>query len=132
MAVGNHMNQLSRLQAGDLGHHVNQHRVLAHVPVVGRQHILGPLVQNGVEGVAGHVEGHGVGAGVQVHLVQILKIIEVRENAPGGGVVLQIIQHPVHLVKLPLGIGVLLPQLIAVGLADGTGAICPGVPDVTV
>ena len=77
VAVGDHVDELAHLQAGDLGHHVGQHRVLHHVPVVGRQHILGALVQNGVEGVAGDVEGHGVSAGIQVHLMQILEIVDI-------------------------------------------------------
>ena len=40
------------------------------------------------------------------------------------------IQHPVHLIELPLRIPVLHRQLIAVGLADGAGTVGPAVPDV--
>ena len=57
-------------------------------------------------------------------------VVETGEDAAGGGVVLQVIQHPVHLVKLPLGELVFDPQLIAVGLANGAGLVCPAVPDV--
>ena len=79
--------------------------------------------------MAGDVEGHGVGAGVQCHLVQILKIVDIRQDAAAGRVVLQVVQHPVHLVHLPLGILMLHRQLIAVGLADGAVLIGPAVPD---
>ena len=53
MSVGDNMDKLARLQPRHLRHHVYQHAVLHHVPVVCRQHILAALVQNGVEGVAG-------------------------------------------------------------------------------
>ena len=130
MGIGDDVDQLAGLQAGGPGHHVDQDGVLDHVPVVGRQHILGPLVQNGVESAAGDVEGHGIGAGIQGHLVEVLEVVDIGEDAAGGGVVAQVVQHPVHLVKLPLGILVLHPQLIAVGLADGAGLVGPAVPDV--
>ena len=98
--------------------------------VVGGQHILTALVEDGVEGVAGDIEGHGVGAGIQRHLVEILKVVDIGEDAAAGGVVLQIVQHPVHLIHLPLGVLVLHRQLIAVGLADGAVLVRPAVPDV--
>ena len=44
MGVGDHMDQLAGLKAGDLGEHAKKRRVLAHIPVVGREHILGALV----------------------------------------------------------------------------------------
>ena len=59
-------------------------------------------------------------------------VIEVGHDPPGGRVVLQVIEHPVHLVEHPLGVLVLHPQLIAVGLADGAVFIGPGVPDMAV
>ena len=130
MGIGDDVDQLAGLQAGGPGHHVDQDGVLDHVPVVGRQHILGPLVQNGVEGAAGDVEGHGIGAGIQGHLVEVLEVIDIGEDAAGGGVVAQVVQHPVHLVKRPLRVLVLHPQLIAVGLADGAVFVGPAVPDV--
>ena len=42
----------------------------------------------------------------------------------------RLVQHPVHLVHVALGIVVLHAQLIAVGLADGAVFIRPLVPDV--
>ena len=68
VGIRNHVDKFAGLQARDLGHQVGEHRVLAYVPVVGGQHVLGALVQNGVEAAARHVEGHGIGAGVQGHL----------------------------------------------------------------
>ena len=56
-------------------------------------------------------------------------VIEVGHDPPGVWVVLQIVEHPVHLVEHPFGILVLDSQLIAVGLADGAVLIGPGVPD---
>jgi hypothetical protein len=50
--VRNDVHQLAGLEPADLRHHVDQHRVLHHVPVVRRQHILTALVQNGVERIA--------------------------------------------------------------------------------
>ena len=43
---------------------------------------------------------------------------------------LQIIEHPVNLVKVPFLVVVLNAQLVAVGLADGAVLPCPLVPDV--
>ena len=40
VGVGDDVDQLARLQAGDLGKHVDQHRVLHHVPAVGGEHVL--------------------------------------------------------------------------------------------
>ena len=130
VAVGDHMHQLAHLQAGHLGHHVGQHRVLHHIPVVGGEHILAALVENGVQGVAGDVEGHRVGAGIQVHFVQVLEIVDIGQDAAGGGVVLQVIQHPIHLVEHALLVLVLDAQLVTVGLADGAVRSRPFVPDV--
>ena len=111
---------------------MHQHCVLHHVPVVGRQHILRPLVQNGVEGMAGDIEGHGVGTRIEVHLVKVGKIIKIGHNPAGGRVVFQVIEYPIHLIKLAFR--VLMPngKLITIGFADGTALICPGIPDVGV
>ena len=130
MGVGDDVDQLAGLQTGHLRHHVDQHAVLHHVPVVGGQHVLAALVQDGVEGMSGDVERHGVSAGVQGHLVEVLKVVDVGEDTAAGGVVLQVVQHAVYLIHLALGVLVLYCQLIAVGLADGAGLIRPAVPDV--
>ncbi len=55
---------------------------------------------------------------------------ELGENPPGAGIVLQVIEHPVHLVKFPLRILVLDAQLVAIGLANGAVRPGPFVPDV--
>ena len=109
---------------------MDQDAVLHHVPVVGGQHILAALVEDGVQGIAGDVEGHGIGAGIQGHLVEILEVIEIGEDAAAGGVVLQVVQHTIHLIHLALRVLVLHAQLIAVGLANGAVFVGPAVPDV--
>ena len=130
VAVSDDVNQLAGLKTGGLGDHVQQGGVLHHVPAVGGEHILRALVQNGVQGVAADVEGHGVGAGIQGHLVEVVVVVHMGDDAAGSGVVLQIPEHLVHLIHIPLGIVVLDAQLIAVGLADGTVLVGPGIPDV--
>ena len=75
VGIGDHMHQLAGLESCDLGHHVHQHSILHHVPVVGGQHVLAALVQNGVERIAADIECHGIGARIQRHLVQIFKIV---------------------------------------------------------
>ena len=132
MAVGNHMNQLPGLKPGYLGDHGQQHGVLHHIPSVGGQHILRTLVQNAVQGVSRHVKRHGVGAGVKRHLAQVVVVVEVGHNAPGCGIVLQVPEHLVHLIHIPLGVVVLHPQLIAVSLADGPSPVRPRVPHMAV
>ena len=62
--------------------------------------------------------------------MQIFKIIDIGQNSPGCRVVLQIIQHPIHLVEHTLFIPVLQPQLVTIGFADGTVFSCPLIPDV--
>ena len=126
------MDQLSRLQTADLRQHMDQDGILDHVPVVGGQHILGTLVQDRVQRVAADIEGHGIGAGIKSHFMEVCKIVEVGQDASAGGVVLQVVQYPVHLVKLPLRVDVLHAQLIAVGLADGAVLVGPAIPDMTV
>ena len=45
---------------------------------------------------------------------------------------LQVIQHAVHLVKVTLGIMALLPNLVAISLADGAGLVGPLIPNMAV
>ena len=130
VGVGDDVHQLPRLQPRRPGQEVHQHGVLHHVPAVGGEHVLAALVEHGVEGAPRHVEGDRPGAGVEGHLAQIVVVVETGENPPGGRVVLEIVEHPVHLVKLPLEVAVLDSQLVAVGLADGAALVRPGVPDV--
>ena len=130
MRVGNDVHQLARLQTGHLREHVHEHGVLHDVPVVRREHVLAALVEDGVERVARDVERHRVRARVERHLVQILERINIRQDAAGGRVVLQVVEHAVHLVEFTLGILVLDAELVAVGLADRAGLVGPLIPDV--
>ena len=61
-----------------------------------------------------------------------MEVVDIGHDAAGGGVVLQVVEHPVHLVHVPLGIVVFHGELIAVGLADRAGLVGPLVPDVGV
>ena len=54
---------------------------------------------------------------------------DIRHDAARGRIVLEIIEHPVDLIEISLGIVVLDAQLIAVRLADGTILVSPAVPD---
>ena len=135
MGIRDNMDQLSGNHPADLGQHMHQHRVLYHVPVICRKHILGTLVQHRVQYklllslLLGHVEGHAVGARIQPHPAQIGMNIHIGHDPPAEGVVLKVVDHPVHLVKLSLGIAVLHPHLVAVGPSDRALLIGPGIPD---
>ena len=60
--------------------------------------------------------------------MEILEVIDIGHDPPGRGIVLQVIDHPVHLVKHAFLILVLDAQLIAIGLTDGTIRSCPLIP----
>ena len=64
--------------------------------------------------------------------MQILEIIDVREDPPRGRIVFKIVEHAVHLIEFALLIYALLAQLIAVRLADGTVFVRPAVPDMRI
>lgn len=101
VCVGDDVHELARFQPAHLREHDEEHGVLHDVPIVGGEHIVGALIEDAVERIARDVEGHGVRARVEVHLVQVLKVIQVGEDAAGSGVVLQIVEHPVDLIELP-------------------------------
>ena len=48
----------------DLSKHMQQHRVLAHIPVVGYEHILRALVEDHIQALARNVQRNAVGAGI--------------------------------------------------------------------
>ena len=58
--------------------------------------------------------------------------ISIGNDSAAEGVVLQVIQHPVHLIHHAFFILTLHTDLIAVGLSNGTGLICPLIPDMAV
>ena len=89
-------------------------------------------VEDAVERIARDVEGHRIRARIEVHLVQVLKVIQIGEDAAGSGVVLQIVEHPVDLIELPFLVDRLLGELIAVRFADRARFIRPAVPDMRV
>ena len=58
--------------------------------------------------------------------------IHVGDDPPAVRVVLQVVQHPVHLVELAFGVLVPDPHLVTVRFTDGTVFIGPTVPYVAV
>ena len=138
MGIGDHMQQLAGNHIDGLRDHHQQDGILAHVPVVCGQNVLTALVENHVERrfvilrTLRHVIRHAVRTRIQVHLGQVAKHIGVRHNAAAVRRMLQVIQHAVHLVKVALGIMALLPNLVAVSLADGAGLVGPLIPNMAV
>ena len=64
--------------------------------------------------------------------MQVGKSIDICEYAAAGGVVLQIVKHPVYLVELALAVFMLYAELIAVSLAYAAVFVRPLVPYVRV
>ena len=79
-----------------------------------------------------HIKGHAVGTGIQVHFMQILMHINIRQDSSRKRIVFQIVNHAVHLIKQALFIQMLYTKLIAVSLADTAVFIRPFVPDMAV
>ena len=129
MGIGNHMQKFSRLKAGNLSKHHGENCILHDIPVVGSEHILRTLVQDGVELPATDIECHGIGAGIKSHLTEIRKIINVGHDSAGGGIVFQVPDDFVNLIHISLRIMVFDTKLITVCFADRTRLVCPGIPD---
>ena len=138
VGVGDHMDQLTGTHITDLSQHMDQDRVLDHIPVIGGQHVLGPLIEDRVQRqliislFLGDVEGHTVGAGIKAHFMQILMDINIGHDTPAEGIVLQVIDDPVHLIHHPFLILMLYAQLVTVGFADGAVLVGPLIPDMAV
>ena len=135
MGIRDHVYQLSGLHVTYLSDHHEKQSVLRYVPVVGGQYIVASLVQDGIQGKSvfafflDHVEGHGIGARIQAHFVQILMHIDVSHDPTAVRIVFKIVKHPVHLIHHAFFVLMLYTQLVAIGLADGTVFVCPAVPD---
>ena len=129
------MDQLPCLHAAHLGQHMEQYRILAHIPVVGCQHILRALVEDAVQGqhitvfLFGHIKSHAVCARIQIHLMKILMHIDVRHDTPAVRIILQIVDHTVRLIHHSFFILMFYPHLVAVCFSDRSGLIRPAVPD---
>ena len=63
--------------------------------------------------------------------MKVGEVVDIRQNTAAGGVVLQVVQHPIHLIHLALRVLVLHGELVAIRLADGATFVRPAVPDVT-
>ena len=62
--------------------------------------------------------------------MQIIEIVDVRENPPGMGIVLQIEKDAIDLIEFAFWVNGLFRELISVGFANLTGFVGPGVPNV--
>ena len=58
--------------------------------------------------------------------------IRIGDNSAAERIVLQVIQHPIHLIHHAFLIPALYSDLIAIGLSNGTGLVSPLVPHMTV
>ena len=138
MGIRDHMHELAHLHIAHLGKHMKQYGILAYIPVICRQHVIRALVKNSVKRqpvaslLLGHIKRHTVGAGIQIHLMEILMHVDIRHNPPAVRIMLQIVDHPVYLIKHPLFILVLYSHLIAIGFSDQAVFIRPAVPNVAV
>ena len=132
MRIAYHVHEFADFEIAHLREHMQQNRILHDVPVVCGEGVLTALVEDAVEFVAGDVESHRICARVEVHLVQILKVVDVGEDASGLRIVFEVEKHSVHLVEFALGIYALFAELIAVRFADRACFVRPAVPDVRV
>ena len=130
--VAYYVYEFTDFEIAHLREHMQQDRILHDVPVVCGEGVLTALIENAVEFVAGDVESHRIGARVEMHLVQILKVVDVGEDASGLRIVFEVKKHSVHLVEFALGIYALFAELIAVRFAYRACFVRPAVPDVRV
>ena len=88
------MYKLSYFHVAYLRQHMKQHGILAHIPIICRQHVLGALIQDPVQRQPVtvfffcHIKCHTVSARIQVHLMQILMYIEVCHNTAAIWIIL--------------------------------------------
>ena len=135
MCVRDHVDKFPCLHTAHLRKHMQQHRILTHIPIICSEHILRTLIQDPVQDQAlcpflpGHIEGHAISAGIQIHLVQILMYIQIRHDPAAVWMILKVIDHPVDLVKHPLLICMLHSHLVTVCFPDRTLFVRPAVPD---
>lgn len=130
--VAYYVYEFTDFEIAHLREHMQQDRILHDVPVVCGEGVLTALIENAVEFVAGDVESHRIGARVEMHLVQILKVVDVGEDTPRLRIVFEVEKHSVHLVEFALRIYALFAELIAVRFANRACFVRPTVPDVRV
>lgn len=88
--VAYYVYEFTDFEIAHLREHMQQDRILHDVPVVCGEGVLTALIKNAVEFVAGDVESHRIGARVEMHLVQILKVVDVGEDASGLRIVFEV------------------------------------------
>ena len=64
--------------------------------------------------------------------MKILMHIQIGHDPSAEWIILQVIQHPIHLVHHALFVLMLHPHLIPIGLSDRTVFIRPFIPDMAV
>ena len=128
MSVANDVYELSDFKSAYLRKHMQKNRVLHDVPVVCGEGVLTALVEYAVELVPRDVESHRIRARVEVHLVQVLEIVDISENASRLRIVFEVVKHSVHLVEFALGIHALDAELISVRLANRPRFVRPTGP----
>ncbi len=129
MRISNNVYQLSRYKSTDLRKHVHQYGILYHVPIVGCQNILRPLVEYGIEFISGYIESHAVGARLQIHLCQIAEIVYVGKNSSRIRSMLKLPKHVIYLVHYALIKAILYSHLVPVCFAYRAVLISPFIPD---
>ncbi len=129
MSVRYDVDELACFQSRYLSEHFKKNGVLSDVPVVGDEHILTALIEDTVEGIAGDVESHRIGARIKIHLVKILEIVDIGHYSTGGRIIFEVKKDSVDLIELALFILMFDAQLIAVSLADGAVFSYPLIPD---
>ena len=132
MRVAYDVYEFADFESAHLRKHMQEYRVLHDVPVVCRKRILTALIEYSVEFVARDVERHRIRAGVEVHFVQILEVVDVGKNASRLRIVFEVVKHPVYLVEFALGIYAFDAELVAVCLADRTRFVSPTVPNMRI
>ena len=128
VCIGNHMNQFSRHQAAYLCKHVDKHRILHHIPVVGCKNVLRALVEYGIKLITCDIKGHTVCAWLKIHLGKVIELIYISKNSARVRCVLKLPEHIVHLVHFSLSKFIFYSHLIAIGFTDGAVFICPFIP----
>ena len=138
MTVSHHMKQFSCLHITYLSHHHKQKGILAYIPVICCKNILGTLIEDCIQSqlitsrCLCHIKGHRICTGVQIHFMEILMHINICHDPAAEGIILQIIDYPVHLIHHAFLILMLHTKLVSISLPNGTLLICPAVPDMAV
>ena len=124
MGIIDDVRKEARTEAGRPGNEVDENGILGHVEGYAQAHIAAALNEHTVQAAVSDIPQGLVGTGLEGHVIQILDIPQGYDHAPALGIVFQGIQELIDLL--------VLPDLIAVSLADGPVRTHPFVPNVAV